>query len=137
MATLHDRAVATQKTVDRFIGKPFGWGRFDCAKMARRHLLNMGHKPPRIGQYQSAIGAARVLRDLGHDTLEQMLDGLGLLRIAPAQMLIGDIALMQSAPDDLFDAIVIGCGAKMFGWHDDAPGAVMIVPMEIKAAWRV
>lgn len=127
------RNKALQKTADKFRGKPFEWGKVDCAKLARFHLIAMGHKPPKIPVYRSAVGAKTALKSLKHKGLESLFDSL-LPRIAPAAMLPGDIALMEG--DGTFDALTISVGQKVMGFHEDVGGVVMITPHEVKAAWR-
>jgi hypothetical protein len=126
---------ALAKTLAKYRGRKFEWGVNDCAKMLRSHLVNMGHrKLPKIGHYRSAVGAKRALKDVGFDTLEQLLDSL-LPRIAPAAMLAGDVALMEG--DEVLGAVTICVGPKVMGWHQDSEVPVNIVPLQIKAAWRV
>lgn len=131
---LSDRIAALEKTLAKYRGKPFIWGVSDCGKLARSHLVNMGHRPPRLRTYKSAIGAKTVIRELGFESLEALLDSM-LPRIAPARMLPGDIALMEG--DGVLDAITISVGRKVFGWHQDGDGAVIITPHGLKGAWRV
>lgn len=133
MSDMLRRNRALQKTADKYRGKPFVWGKNDCVKMARSHLVAMGHKPPKMPSYRSATGAKAALKKAGYRTLESLFDAL-LLRIAPAAMLPGDIALMPGEPP--FDAVTICVGRKVMGWHGDAEETVMIVPDQIKAAWR-
>lgn len=142
---MHDalrRHRALEKTQAKYAGKPFAWGRNDCVRMARAHLVAMGHrKIPKIPPYSSGIGAKRALKAAGAESIEGLLDGL-LPRIAPAMMRIGDIAVMQG--DELFDAITICAGRKFIGWHgaSDRDELVEIrsgrgdILGEIKAAYR-
>lgn len=94
----------------------------------------MGHKPPAIPDFRSARGGLTALRATGHDTLEALLDSM-FQRVAPAAMLVGDLGLMDGEPP--FDALVIGAGGKVFGYHEDAEGLAPIAEPIIKAAWRL
>ena len=99
----------------------------------------MGHKPPRVPDLRSALAATRALRATGHASIGALLDAM-LPRIAPAAMLIGDLALM--AGDEAFDAVVVSAGGKVIGYHADqlARGLVNIVPIGPQpfiAAWRL
>lgn len=137
---LPKRAKALAKTLAKFEGRAFDWATgATCIHLVRTHLKNMGHKVPSIPRFQSAIGAKRALSATGHDSLESLLDA-HLERIAPAMMIIGDIALMAGDNEDGtgFDAAVVsaGAGGKVFGWHPDAPALANIEPLAIKAAWR-
>lgn len=128
------RNAALQKTADKYRGKPFVWGKFDCVKMARSHLVAMGHRGlPKVKPYKSAVGAKSSLKAARHKDLESLFDSI-LPRIAPAEMLPGDLALMQG--DGLFDAVTICVGRKQLGWFEGEDEAVMIVPYSLKAAWR-
>lgn len=134
MISLVERQAATEKTRLKYRGRQWSWGQNDCIRMARSHLINMGHRPPALPQYRSAIGARRALTKAGFETLEDLFDSL-LVRINPAEMLLGDIALTRGT--EQFDATWICVGLKLMGWIEGEDETVMIVPHEIKAAWRV
>lgn len=133
---------ALEKTRKRFEGKPFVFGKTDCLKLVRYHLVQMGHRnlplPPR---YSSALGARKALKAQGVDTLAELLDR-HLEQVAPAAMLPGDICQVQAETgdgDDGFgETLAISLGQKIWGWHPDAPGMdVLIVnPANIMRAWR-
>lgn len=127
------RTAALTKTLAKYQGKKLDWGKVDCLKMLRSHLVAMGHRGlPKIPPYKDAQGALRALVEAG-GSLEAILDRI-MPRIAPAAMLPGDVALMQG--DQGMDAIVVSVGRKVIGWHADADEMVVIVPFQIKAAWR-
>ena len=135
---LAQRATATQKTFDKFKGKPFSWKDASCAHLLRTHLRNMGHRPPKMPSFQSAIGAKRALKDMGADDLVTLLAGLGLMEIAPAKMVVGDLAVLPG-DDGVFDAIVVCAGnGKFMGWHGASEGLQMMIDAmpHIKAAFR-
>lgn len=128
------RQEALDKTLRKYRGKPFEWGRFDCLTMARSHLVAMGHRGvPKLPKYSDAKGALKALKATGHNDLAGLLDGL-LPRIRAAEMLPGDIALL--AGEGALDAIHICVGHKTFSWHVRHEEPVIMVPHEIKAAWR-
>jgi hypothetical protein len=134
---LDDRKKRLEKTLSKFRGRGFKWdGGATCIHLLRTHLKNMGYKVPSVPRFTSALGANRALQHAGYENLEQLADAY-LDRIPPAMMMLGDVALMDG--DELFDAVVIsaGPGGKVFGWHPDAPMFANLVPLEIKAAWRV
>ncbi len=127
------RNAALAKTMAKYRGKKLDWGKVDCLKMLRSHLVAMGHRGlPKIPAYRDAQGALKALAASGGD-LEAILDGI-LPRIAPAAMLPGDVALMPG--DQGLDAIVINVGRKVIGWHADSDEMVVVIPHKIKAAWR-
>lgn len=131
------RRDATQRTLNRFRGVNFDWSGVTCAHLAHAHLSEMGHDVPNIPQFDTALGAARALQSLGWDSVSDMLDSL-LPRIAPASMLLGDLALIKGAGG--LDAIFICAGPlKVFGWRDDAPDLVLLDVSfgDLEGAWQV
>jgi hypothetical protein len=134
---LTERTKRTEKTLSKFRFRAFDWSNgATCIHVFRTHLKNMGHKVPVVPKFTTALGAKRAMDVAGFADLESMADSF-LQRIPPAMMLIGDIALMEG--EEIFDALVIsaGPGGKVFGWHPDAPAFANIIPLQIKAAWRV
>lgn len=129
------RQRALEQTMAKFRGRPFDWRGADCLTMLRFHLVKLGHKSlPKIPPYRDALGARRALEKAGFGSMEALLDSL-LPRIAPARALAADVMLMGSDGEPL-DAVVISVGQKVFGFHEDAVGAVVITPAAIKGAWR-
>lgn len=138
LMNLAERAAATQKTYDKFRGKSFNWQGATCGHLLRSHLRNMGHKPPPMPSYRSAVGAKRALKDMGACDLTALLGGLGLMPILPAEMIVGDLAVLPG-DDGPFDAVVVCAGNKMMGWHGAGEGLQMIADVlpHVKAAFRV
>lgn len=137
---LEQRRARTEKVVDRFRNRPFSWtGRRTCIHLARAQMRAMRHTVPTMPELRSALSAKRALLATGHSDLISLLDSL-LPRIAPAEMLVGDLAAMEGG--GAFDAIVIYAGGKVLGFHDDVleRGLVPIEPIgpqPFKAAWRL
>ncbi|MGI4730929.1 MAG: DUF6950 family protein [Janthinobacterium lividum] len=54
MTEMEHRVAAAQATLDAYKGKPFRWGRCDCARIAASHLRRMGHQVrlPAAGSYR-------------------------------------------------------------------------------------
>lgn len=132
------RVDATNKTMAKYRGKAFDWNGVSCIHLARTQLRNMGHKPPRIPAFRSAIGAKRAMDANGYQTVADIFDGLGLARIAPAAMLVGDLAILPG--EDGFDAVVICVGGKLLGWHGidlSQPKIIGEAVAHITAAWRL
>ncbi len=131
------RVAATQATVDRFKARPFRYGSNDCARMVAFHLKRLGLKVSlaKAGSYRSALGATRALKRLGHDSLAEAIDAMGLTRIAPAAAVVGDIVeLPGEAP---FGALTVAVGnGRVLGFHEDLVGADILQPREYLAAWR-
>jgi len=140
MLDLDQRRARTEAVVARFRARPFSWtGRRTCIHLARAQMRAMGHRPPAVPDLRSAGSARRALNATGHVDVAALLDSLAP-RIAPAAMWIGDLALMEG--DAGLDAIVIGAGGKMLGYHSDhlADGVVPIVPLGDRpfiGAWRL
>lgn len=133
------RRDAAQATLDRFQDVPHAWGRFDCAKMTAFHLRQLGYRVgiSKAGEYSSLLGAKRALARLGWPSVSHALDEvLHLPRIGFASLLVGDV--LQIPSEDGLDAMAVALGnGRALGYHPDAPGAVVVQPIEITAAWRV
>lgn len=135
---LERRRVATEKTLKRYRGKVFDWSKgITCVHLARVHLRNMGHKPETLPRFRSALSAKKALKERGWSSVADMLDSM-MPRIAPAQMLLGDFAIVPG--DAGLDAIFVCAGPlKVFGWREDHPKMVLldIDLNELTGAWRV
>lgn len=138
------RQQAVEKTKARFFGKEFKLGSNDCWKLARHHLKAMGHPMPGSGrQYTTPAGAAFALKEKNCRNLADVMD-LFLERIPPASMLLGDIALLRSEPEEgtAFElgTLMVHLGTtKALGWHPDTPILAvvdLIDPAAVQAAWR-
>jgi hypothetical protein len=132
---LNARADATRRTAAKYRAKPFSWAnRATCIHLARTQLRNLGHMPPPIPDFRSALGARRALLRAGFSSVSDLLDSL-LPRISPARMLVGDLAVIEG--DEGFDGIVVSAGGKMLGWNEaDASGLRILVVREYLGAWR-
>ena len=130
------RREATQATMDKYRDRPFDWPtRSTCLHMAAFHLRQLGHSPPPVPRVRSLLGAKRALAKRGWADAGEMLAGIGLVEIAPARMVIGDLAVLMSDADNI-GAITISVGGKVMGWHEDAAGMVNIEPLRIERAFR-
>jgi hypothetical protein len=141
------RQRALEKTRDRFAGRVIDLGVTDCIILGRKHLVHMGHKHiPAPGKYRTPKEAADRLKAICKKVgakkvgLEPLFDAL-LPRIAPAEMLPGDIGLVEQEDGSLgvsFGSIVVSVGTKFWGWHPDDERFALIEPhgMPFKAAWR-
>jgi hypothetical protein len=132
MSDLERRRIALETTLAKYRGRALDYVTADCIRMIRFHLLQMGHRPPTLPQYRSALGARKKLLAAGG--MIAILDAI-LPRIPYSRMLLGDIAVLEGT--DGLDAGVICVGHKVIGWHQDSDVMVNLVPLEIKAAWRV
>lgn len=134
---LERRKRATEATLARYKDKAFDWGTgVTCVHLARFHLRNMGHRPPSLPRFRSALGAKKAMRERGWDSVTAMMDSM-LPRIAPAAMRLGDLAAMEG--EGGLDGILVCAGPRRwFGWCEGEEKPVMIeAPFEqITAAWR-
>lgn len=133
------RQRAFEMTERHFAGRPWEPGKVDCARMAGFHLKRFGWRLPRVAHYSTIEqGTARLLA-LGVATLPELLDRIGLQRIAPAAARLGDIVSIPSG-DDAGQigalGLAIGNGSyKVF--HPDHEGLVSFRTQLVLAAWSV
>ena len=133
------RALAAARR--KFGKRAFSWrDAVTCVHLARGHLVQMGHRPEPLPRVRSLVAARRALTERGWADVTDMLDAQpGLMRIAPAEMLPGDIAVLAS-DDGNIGAIFLCAGPhKLIGWREDAPAMVVLDLSfdQISAAWRV
>jgi hypothetical protein len=134
------RQRATAATMSKFRKAEWSWkDGVTCVHLARFHLRQMGHRPEPMPRVRSLVAAKRALKERGCDTVAELLDAQpGLMRIAPASMLLGDLGVLPGLEG--MGAIVVCAGPqKLLGWHEDAPGMeVLSAPVgELLGAWRV
>ena len=103
------RAEAAEATRLKFIDRPFEWGKVDCIKMARFHALRMGHKPPRLPRYTSAVGAVRQIKKMGHNSIEEIFDTM-FPPIGLASARLGDFVIAEGEAG--VDAVFIWLGRR-------------------------
>lgn len=134
------RQQAVAATEGRFGGKAFDWRKgATCVHLARFHLRKMGRKVPALPSVRSMLGAKRALTQRGWSDVADLLDGIGLERIAPAFLRLGDLVVLGS--EDELGSIFVSTGESMFiGWADEiGPLARVEVfnPDGLRGAWRV
>lgn len=133
------RRDAAQATLDYWRDRPWRMGEADCVRMTASHLRLLGHKVrlPAKGSYRTVKTALKILKLRGFDTLPEAIDALGLERIPPAAVLVGDLIMMPA--DHELGALTVALGnGRVLGWHDDIPGgAGVLQPLIMTTAWRV
>lgn len=137
--TLQARQRALAATVEHFQDRPFAYGKVDCVRLAYFHLRKLGHSPRlgKAGSYSSLVGAIRALRRTGFASLPEALDDLGLPRIPPAAVLVGDI-LALPGDGELHALQIVAGNGRVFGFHEDRDAACFIQPtLDVASAWRV
>ena len=126
------------------LGRPFKWGVRECVRLARLAMIEGGHGCPLLKgkKYTTALGAARVMKRSGFESLVQAMDATGLARIAPARALPGDIvALPTDAPGPWGCALSVAMGNGAFlaywGAEESSWCGAAVRDLEPMAAWRV
>lgn len=134
---LQRRVDAAQKTLDRFKGHAFEFGRYDCAQMVFYHLRAL-RRPikaaARAGSYDTLLGGAKELKKAGHSDLFSLMDSC-MARIPPAAAVVGDIIAMPGHEGPGALAVALGNG-RALAYHEEAEGAVVVQPLQMVAAWR-
>lgn len=134
---LVERRDATLATLNHFAPKPFAWDKAaTCVHMIRRHVRNMGKPVPTVPRFRSALGARAALKARGWSNLADMMDAV-LPRIAPAEVIVGDVVELPS-DSDVFGAlcVVVGNG-RVMGYFEGAEGLTVMQPIIAPAAaWR-
>lgn len=136
---LHQRERATRPVVAAF-DRPVDWKRrVTCLHMFRAQLVAMGHQPPPIPPFNSPQGALRALRKRGFETVAQLAETLlPGRRIAPARMIVGDVALAPGMHG--FDAVLIDTGNGLIGWSETDLSRLHIIEIDrdrLIGAWRL
>jgi len=134
------RLEATNRTLAKYRHRAFDWHGASCIHMVRFHALAMGHRGlPKLPPFRSATGALTALRGQGCESLTELMDR-HFPRIAPAQMMLGDVAVLpgESGPFPslhLYDGI-----GSLLGWHETAPEGVRAIKnamSSVETAWRL
>lgn len=132
------RVEATIATQAKFKDKPFDWTKAaTCIHLARYHAAKMGHKLPIVPRFRSVLGAKKALRDVGFDSLPDLLDSY-FTRIPPAFMQVGDLLALEGE-HGWHSLVVKGDRSKFLGWHEDAIGCtIMDIDLSVaEGAWRL
>jgi hypothetical protein len=127
------------RTWKKFDGHPFAWGKYDCGKLIISHLREMGHRPAigAEGSWKSLQGVRRFLARHG-GTGGACLDGWGLMRIAPANVLLGDIVELPGEPPFGAFGVALDNGrGRLMGYHEEADGLCAMQGVQFLSAWRV
>lgn len=141
MSEMLKRAAATQACMDRFAGLPLIDGKRDCGTLAAHDLHKMGRKATLLtaSKHTTMAGAIRYIRKAGFADLVDLVDHMGLTRIAPAAAWPGDLIGLQSEVGDGFGcalAVAIDGGRVLTA----NPATGLFEPMTphlFVAAWRV
>lgn len=137
MSSLESKIKAAQATFDKFNGKPFDLGKYDCARMTCFYLKQLGHKFSLLkgGQYSTEVGARLALKRLGVDSLTDVLDKHFPRLESAASAQTGDIVSTKGA-GDTGDALGIVMHRNHILMFLEGVCAEVIVS-EFTGAWRV
>jgi hypothetical protein len=137
MSDILKRREVTQATLDHFATKPFDWRTgATCVHLVRKQLVGMGHKPPPMKAFRSALTAKRALQSKGWANLADMMSSL-LTMVPPARAIIGDIVEMPSE-DDTFGALAVMMGnGRIMGYLGETDLLTIAQPLVVPlSAWR-
>lgn len=141
-APLKRRVEIAQEALDTFAGQPFAWGTNDCARLAALVLRRAGYKPKlsQFGDYRSDRAARKALKARGMTSVLDWIDSVGVMRIAPAAALPGDLIAFPGVGGWDGLAVALGNGRVLaFSSEVEANGcAVIAARLELAtAAWSV
>lgn len=128
------RRDAAQATFDAFRERPFKIGYVDCVRVAAHHLRLLGRtvKLPPQGSYRTILSARRALTKRGYASIAEAVDATGLVRKAPAGMIVGDLAMMQDS-DGLGGLVIVLGNGRVLGFHEDLlpKGVLVLQPLGV------
>jgi hypothetical protein len=137
---LERRRRATQRTLDKFRGKPFSWQRATtCIHVTQFHLRAMGMKVQPVPRVRGPVAARRAMEARGWRDVGDLLAATGLARIPAAMMLLGDLASFPSS-DGMGGILICAGPQKLMGWREDHLHSFTMLDVsldEIGEAWRV
>jgi hypothetical protein len=133
---LEIRQNAAQFTYFEFHNKMFGWGTYDCAKMASYVIEMSGQENPMkdFAPYKSYRGA---LRAMANKSLPDWLESLGHPEIPLTRAMVGDIVSIPADTGGMNDSLAVnmGQGNVLAFWGMDN-GMSLCVKAPIKAATK-
>lgn len=135
------RAAAVQACMDRFAFKSVEPGVRDCGKLAAHDLHKMGRKAKLLNGWkgQTWPSAIRYIRRQGFADLLELVDAMGLERIAPAAALPADLIAMPTDEENGFGcslAVALDNGRVLA--LNPATGLIEpMIPRMFVCAWRV
>lgn len=95
--------------LERYKSVPFSWGSHDCVYFAAKCIFQMtGHntlEDLNLGNYTTPIGAARQIKKLGFNSLEEAVESVLPVIERPRR---GDVALCDAGEGQPFLAVVVG-----------------------------
>ena len=136
------RVEIAQAALDTYLGKPFGWGTNDCARLAAFVLRRAGYAPnlAQFGNYRTDLSARKALKARKMRNVLDWIDSIkGLGRIAPAATLPGDLIAFPGQGGWEGLAVALGNG-RVLAFTEAADGTCAVVDADLGqavAAWSV
>lgn len=132
------RAAVAQACVERFVGKPYHPATRHCGKLAAHALAKMGRSAKLLNasRHTTEAGALKYIRRTGFASLVELVDAMGLERIAPASALPGDIVALPSG-DAFGCSLSVAIGDGMVVGLIEGSAYQVLIPHQFVAAWRV
>lgn len=139
MQPMLKRAAATQACMDRFAWKPVEPGVRDCGKLTAHALHKQGRRATLLtgSRHKTWAGALKYIRAKGFKDLVELMDAMGLDRIAPASAWQGDIIALPSGDAFGCSLAVALDGGRILGLNPASGLIEPMVPHLFVAAWRV
>jgi hypothetical protein len=131
---VEDWSTALALETNKISGKPHAWGQNDCAIFAANAIRAMTGQDPMKGirgRYKTAIGAARVIKNDGFQSLAAYVSAL-FPEIEPADAKRGDLVLCEGPFGDF-----LAVRERSFAIGPGFDGVEQIEPRQFKRAWRV
>lgn len=134
------RAAATQACMDRFAFKPVEPGVRDCGKLAAHDLHHMGRSAKLLNGWKGRTwaSAVRYIRGEGFADLVELIDAMGLERIAPAAALPADLVAMPTDADGFGCSLAVALdNGRVLGLNASTGLIEPLIPRMFVCAWRV
>ena len=138
------RQRAVSACLKRFEGAPLIWGKTDCVRLCALALRKQGHAVPLLKgvRYSSEQTALRRFKEQKIESLCDAVDALGLVKIAPAMALPGDLLALPTPEGDAFKASLMvvhtPAARRVIGLDGLGSFAVLVPNLDLTlACWRV
>lgn len=115
--------------------QPFVWGKNDCCLFAANTVLATTGKDLAAefrGKYRTKMGAARILKKHGYQSIEQLLNAKLGTPIAPLTATTGDVALIENYDQERSAGIVFRSSVYCVGLR----GLIQVPLSSVIYVWR-
>ena len=137
------RTEAVDACAAKFLNHPMKWGVRDCVKLGALAMRKQKRPvaPLKGARYKTEIGALKFMKSSGFDNLVQAVDATGLVRIAPAMTLPGDLVAVRVDDNPFGVSIAVvhtGSCRRLLFLDSDRIFRIGVPDLSyIAAAWRV